>query len=135
MQLSLKYDLPFTTITVAYNGSAKEIPNVLVDTGSGSSILSADLMMEIGILPSPDDTLYSICGVGGNEAVFARKVEYVQAGEIRISGFEIEVGGMDYGFEINGILGTDFFLQAGAVIDLKELRMEFADYPKGKGTP
>ena len=39
MQLSLKYDLPFTTVTIAYMGVTLEIPDVLVDTGSASTVL------------------------------------------------------------------------------------------------
>ncbi len=127
MQLSLKYDLPFVAIVISYRGKTREVPNVLVDTGSGSTILSADVVSEIGIVPEPEDTLYNIRGVGGNEVVFSRRVDSIQTDAGRISDFEIEVGGMDYGFEINGILGMDFLLRAGVIIDLKELRMEFAD--------
>ena len=34
---------------------------------------------------------------------------------------------MHYGFEINGILGMDFLTQAGAIINLRELQIEFND--------
>jgi len=34
---------------------------------------------------------------------------------------------MDYGFEINGILGMDFLMKAGAVIDLQDLQIDFSD--------
>lgn len=37
------------------------------------------------------------------------------------------VGGMDYGFEINGILGMDFLKRARAIIDLGKLIIEFTD--------
>jgi hypothetical protein len=125
MKLSLKYDLPFIVISLAYKNSATQISDVLVDTGSASTILSADALSKIGIVPAPEDTLYNIRGVGGSEVVFARKVDYLQVGEQRISDFEIEVGGMDYGFEINGILGTDFLLRAGAMIDLSKMEIKF----------
>jgi hypothetical protein len=36
---------------------------------------------------------------------------------------------MDYGFAINGILGTDFLLQTGAIVNLYDLELEFADGP------
>ena len=45
----------------------------------------------------------------------------------RLSNFRIEVGGMDYGFEINGILGMDFLTQVGAIINLREQQIEFND--------
>ena len=32
---------------------------------------------------------------------------------------------MDYGFEINGILGMDFLTSIGAVINLRELNISF----------
>lgn len=39
------------------------------------------------------------------------------------SSFKIEIGAMKYGIEMNGILGMDFLLQAGATIDLAELKI------------
>jgi hypothetical protein len=38
---------------------------------------------------------------------------------------EIEIGGMDYGVEINGILGMDVLLAAGAMINLRDLQLGF----------
>lgn len=60
-------------------------------------------------------------------AVFTRRVDSLQAGECSLPDFEIEVGGMDYGFEINGIPGMDFLLQAGAIINLRDMKIGFAD--------
>ena len=57
--------------------------------------------------------------------VFTRKIDELKTGTFRIHQFEIEVGGMDYGFDIQGILGMDFLIAAGAQIDLKKLRIEF----------
>jgi hypothetical protein len=38
----------------------------------------------------------------------------------------VEIGEMDYGFEIGGILGLDFLRAAGVVIDLGKLSIDFA---------
>jgi predicted aspartyl protease len=122
----LKYNLPFTAIIVSYKGMAIEIAQVLVDTGSASTILSADVVAGIKIVPSPEDVLYSIGGIGGSEAVFSRRADYLQVGEHTIADFEVEIGGMDYGFEINGILGMDFLRAVGAIINLKEMTIELA---------
>jgi hypothetical protein len=46
-------------------------------------------------------------------------------GDYVFENFEIEIGGMDYGFEINGILGMDFLLLAGAMINLRDKQIEF----------
>ena len=126
MQLTLKDDLPFITLTVTYQGQTVDIPEVLVDTGSGSTILSADWLAQIGIVPQPDDLLHTIRGVGGTEVVFTRQVEVLQLDSQRLAQFQIEVGGMDYGFEINGILGMDALTLAGAIVNLRDLTLEFA---------
>ena len=125
MKLTLQDELPFTTVKASYQGKVIEIPNTLIDTGSATTILSADVLSTLNIFPSPEDPLYTIRGVGGTEVVFVRKIDYLQLGECRLSSFEIEVGGMDYGFEINGILGMDFLKQAGAIINLKEMQIQF----------
>lgn len=125
MQLTLKDDLPFTKVKVAYCGQEVELKDVLVDTGSATTIFSADLLAEIDITPLPEDILYTIRGVGGVETVFSRVVDYVQLGKQKLSQPEIEVGGMDYGFEIDGILGMDFLTRVGAVINLRALNISF----------
>ena len=126
MRLSLQDNLPFTSVIIAYRGKRLEIQNVLIDTGSATTILSADIVQSIQIIPEPDDTLYTIRGVGGSEVVFSRKVDRIEIGERRLKNFEIEIGAMDYGFEINGILGMDFLTKAKAIINLHELKIEFA---------
>ena len=45
---------------------------------------------------------------------------------ILVQGFEIEIGGIDVAFDINGILGLDFLLRAGAIINLDILQLEFS---------
>ena len=49
----------------------------------------------------------------------------MQVDQCQLKEFEIEVGGMDYGYEIKGILGMDFLTHAGALINLKDLTMGF----------
>jgi len=127
MQLQFKNDLLYISVIIAYQGVKTEISNVLIDTGSATSIFSADQVIKINLIPAPEDILYTIRGVGGNEVVFSRKVDYLLVGERKETNFQIEVGGMDYGFEIQGILGMDFLTQAGAVIDLDKMELYFTD--------
>lgn len=60
-------------------------------------------------------------GIGGTEVVFSRQVDRLRVGAYSAEQFQIEVGGLDYGFEMNGILGMDFLLHATAVINLGTL--------------
>jgi hypothetical protein len=125
MQLHLRDELPFMTVLVGYQGKALEIEHVLVDTGSASTLFAADFLARIGVVPEPGDKLYAVRGVGGSEAVFSREIDFVEVGAKRLEQFEIEIGGMDYGFEINGILGMDFLLAVEAIINLKTIQLQW----------
>ena len=127
MQLELVDELPFAAVSLAYQNKTVAINHVWIDTGSATTVLAADQVAQIGLVPAPDDILYTIRGVGGAEVVFARRVDYLQLGERQLADFEIEVGGMDYGFEINGILGMDFLTRARTVIDLGKLIIDFTE--------
>lgn len=125
MQLRLINDLPFIAVTIAYQGASTVIPNVLIDTGSATSIFSADQLLKIGLSPAPEDILYTIRGVGGSEVVFTRRVDYLQNEAHKIPDFGIEVGGMDYGFNILGILGMDFLIKSRAILNLGLFEINF----------
>ncbi len=125
MKLALKDSLLFTAVTVSYQGKSIEVQDILVDTGSATTVLAVDSVAAIGISPLLEDTLYTIRGVGGAEVVFTRQVDYLQVDQQKVENFEIEVGGMDYGFPINGILGLDFLLTARAIINLSQLQISF----------
>jgi hypothetical protein len=125
MQLLLQDNLLFTTVKIAYHGLEVAIDKVLIDTGSVSTLLSVDSVENVAIFPEPDDPLHIIRGVGGSEIVFLKRVDYVEVGTYQLSQFAVEIGAMDYGFAINGILGMDFLLQAGAILDLNQMNINF----------
>jgi len=127
MQLTLRHDLILTHVTVAYQGREAVIEDVAVDTGSATTLISADVLAQIGIVPEPADVLYTVRGVGGAEVVFSRRLDRLQTSYQAVEQFEVEVGGMDYGFAINGILGMDYLLRTGAIINLATLQLDFAD--------
>ena len=127
MQLILIDNLPFSTITITYKGVTATIDKILVDTGSATTILAVDVVASLDIIPEPGDTLHLIRGVGGTEVVFRRRLDSLKLGEHGINDIEVEIGGMDYGFTINGILGMDFMMHVGAIINLKTMSIELAD--------
>ena len=87
MQLSLIENLPFTEVEVTYNKRSIVISDVLVDTGSGTTILAADFVSSISIAPDQEDILYTIRGVGGSEVVFARRIDCLRVGECGLDNF------------------------------------------------
>lgn len=72
------------------------------------------------------DPIYRIRGVGGTEFVFGKQVEALALDELEVADFEIEAGALAYGFDLDGILGMDFLLQLGAIIDLAALQVRVA---------
>ncbi len=42
-----------------------------------------------------------------------------------LENFEVEIGAMEYGFEIGGILGMDALRAARVVLNLSDLTLEF----------
>jgi predicted aspartyl protease len=80
MRLTLRDDLVLVSVTVAYQGQEIKVPEVVVDTGSATTMLSADVVSQVGIVPELDDVLHVVRGVGGAEVVFSRRVERLQVG-------------------------------------------------------
>ncbi|HEY4562553.1 MAG TPA: hypothetical protein VIJ36_06215, partial [Thermoanaerobaculia bacterium] len=48
----------------------------------------------------------------------AKRIESLALGAIQVQDFPIQIAAMKYGFPIQGLLGTDFFVEARAVLDL-----------------
>jgi len=80
-------------------------------------------VLAIGLQYEADDPVHRIRGIGGAEFVFSKRVDSLSLGTLQVNDFDIEVGAMDYGIEIDGIVGLDFLMQVSAVIDLSQLEV------------
>jgi hypothetical protein len=126
MRIQVRDGLPYVPVTLLYRGQQLDLANVLLDTGSAGTLFAADQVLAVGLQYEADDLVQRIRGVGGAEFVFIKRIDRLAVGELQVSDFDIEVGAMDYGFAIDGIIGTDFLLQVGAVIDLSRLEIHRA---------
>ncbi|WP_238650557.1 retropepsin-like aspartic protease [Paenibacillus piscarius] len=124
MKLTEIYGLPFVSMTVVFRGRELKLEKVLLDTGSASTLLNADIVQEIGMVPEEDDNVDIIRGVGGVEYVYTKYLDSIIVDEAILNNFQVEIGSMDYGMEIDGILGFNFLKQTGAVIDTGELQLK-----------
>jgi hypothetical protein len=127
MKIRLERGLAYVDVVLTFRGRSLELRDTILDTGSASTIFSADRLLEIGVAPEPGDALHRLRGVGGTEYAFTKRLEFLAVDETSVSGFEIEVGAMDYGFPADGILGLDYLLKTGAVIDLRRLELDLSD--------
>ena len=123
MKIRLEHRLPFVTVSVFYEGREISLDRVLLDTGSDASVFSTDEVSRVGIFPGPSDIVRRVVGVGGSEFVISKRVEKLALGEIQVPEFAIQIGAMDYGFPIQGLLGLDFLLRSSAVIDLGKMEI------------
>ncbi|MGO8670314.1 MAG: hypothetical protein ACLQVD_02955 [Capsulimonadaceae bacterium] len=72
MKISMQSGLPFVAAVVCYKGRELPLANVLVDTGSASTIISEERLRTFGLTFEPNDPIHPIRGVGGAEFVFAK---------------------------------------------------------------
>lgn len=124
-KLKIEDGLLLTDIQLTFRGNLLSLHCVLVDTGSGGTIVSTDLAESIGIIAEEDDMIYRITGVGGSEFVFTKKVDSIKIADEELRGFILEVGAMNYGFDLDGIIGLDFLQKIKAIINLDKLTIDF----------
>lgn len=126
MKISEVYGLPFISIKLEFRGKVLQLEKVLLDTGSASTLLNADVVREVGMVPEENDLVDIIRGVGGIEYVYTKSLDSITVDGTTINDFQVEIGNMDYGLEIDGILGFNFMKQTGVVINanLMELSID-----------
>ena len=121
IKLKVEKGLLFCEIMVKNDGKQLKMENILVDTGSAGTIFKTEVLEEIGIIQEPNDPLEVIRGVGGSEFVFIKLIEEIEIDGLKVCDFQVEVGAMDYGIEMDGIIGLDILMKLGVKIDLSEL--------------
>ncbi len=123
-KLIIQDGLLLADMELTFNGQLLHLQRVLVDTGSGSTVVSTDLAESIGIVAEENDMIYRISGVGGSEFVYSKKVDLVRIGDMKTEDFSLEIGAMNYGFDLDGIIGLDLLQQLKAVINIDELTLQ-----------
>src|SRR5690625_4258535 len=117
--------LLLTCMELRFQGKSLLLRRVLVDTGSGSTIVSTDLAESIGFVAEENDMIYRISGIGGSEFVYAKKVDSIQIEDMKADNSLIEFGAMNYECELDGIIGLDLLQQMKAIINIDKLTLAF----------
>ena len=127
MKLRLERGLLYISITLTHQGKTLSLDRMVVDTGSAGTIFAVESMEPLDFQPLGESTLHEVFGIGGSELVYRMPLDAVTLDDTMSAvNFPIEVGAMDYGLDINGIIGTDFLMQVGAVIDLAKMEIRTA---------
>ncbi|MBV6400281.1 MAG: hypothetical protein CNIPEHKO_00564 [Anaerolineales bacterium] len=126
MKIRIKNGLPYVSATLIHRRQRVTLKDVLLDTGSAGTIFSTDKVAAVGLTYEPEDFVHRIRGVGGSEFVFTKRVDELKVGGLKVSAFELEIGAMNYGFDMDGIIGLDFLTKVGALIDLNKMELRAA---------
>ena len=121
MKLHLVDGLPFVSAKLSYRGQSTLLEHVLLDTGSASTLFAIDHVQSISLHLEPNDAVHRIRGVGGTEFVFSKQLDGLTIGNLHVDEFVVEIGAMDYGLPLQGILGMDFLPQTRAKINFNQL--------------
>ena len=57
-------------------------------------------------------------GIGGSESVVEKKIDSIKLDDILATNFCIQIGTMDYGIELDAIIGLDFLVKCKVIMYL-----------------
>ena len=124
MKFEIRDGLPFIAVQLTIKDQVIVVDNVLLDTGSATSLFSVDFLSEYGIAPEANDQIRRVVGIGGHEYVFEKQINEIKIDNLQAKDTLIQIGAMDYGFKINGILGSNLLIETNAMIDFKRLTIK-----------
>lgn len=107
-------------LELTINEQILTLKNVLVDTGSATTLINSDYVKVDGT--EIIDTIY---GVGGYETILTKHLDIFKINEYMIENFQIDLGNMDFGIALDGILGLDVLTMLGANINIKDSILSF----------
>jgi len=127
MNIQVRRNLPFVTVTLSNVGQAIVIPDVLLDTGSAGCVFKEEDVRQVGLLFDEATSFRTFRGIGGTERLWVQQVARIAVESLEVLNIDIGISAEDYGYGIRGILGMDFLLPARAVIDLDTLQLRRGD--------
>ncbi|MEC0234845.1 putative aspartyl protease [Paenibacillus sp. RC254] len=121
--MKINYDgqLITTSLTITFRGRALRIDDVIIDTGSSHTIISPDILEEIGVTYETGDSIYEAYGIGGSIPFYTKIMDRIEIGTNSIQNIEIDVGILPK--DHKGLLGLDILKQQNFIIDLKTLEL------------
>ncbi|WP_426334327.1 retroviral-like aspartic protease family protein [Paenibacillus silvae] len=98
-----------------------KIDDVIIDTGSSHTIISPDIIEEIGVTYETGDSIFEAYGIGGSIPFYTKIMDRIVIGTDSIENIEIDVGILPK--DHKGLLGLDILKQQQFIIDLNRLEL------------
>ncbi|MEO0562007.1 MAG: retropepsin-like aspartic protease [Chloroflexota bacterium] len=121
--IRMLHGLPFTIVTLSYGETEVIFEQVLIDSGSAGSLFDVEQLAAVDITPTPSDRIRTMRGVGGREYVVEKQIDQIALGRLVWRKPVVQIGSVDYGTPMDGILGADFLLAVGATLDFDALEI------------
>ncbi|MBS4535118.1 retropepsin-like domain-containing protein [Clostridium sp. D2Q-14] len=124
IKLEIKNGLLYTSIQLFHEGKKVHVKDVIVDTGAYHTIIIPDFLEEMDVELRDEDQIVKATGYGGKECYSVRKrIDKIECKELYLENMKIDFGEIDPNERVNGLLGLDFLINAGIIIDLDSLTM------------
>lgn len=120
IELRQENKLLLCALEIKINEQVLNLKNVLVDTGSATTLINSDYIKTDGT--EIIDTIY---GVGGYETILNKHVDTFKVNGFIIENFKIDLGDMDFGIQLDAILGLDSLTILRANINIKDSILSF----------
>jgi hypothetical protein len=114
--------LPIVTVSLRYKGRMLRLDDVLLDTGCSTTIFDTDEVEVMGlIIDRKNGRPRRMYGVGGeSELCYEQTVNDLEIDNYHLDSFQIQLGITKETYGFNGILGVDFMIKSGLIIDFYE---------------
>ena len=118
MKLELVNRLLEVEMTISYKGKKKIIDKLVIDTGAAHTLISSDIVEDIGIYFENGDPLESRTELAVD--LFRKPVDFIKLGTHEIPEMKLDFGNLD-DWGINGLIGLDILMNGKFIIDLEKL--------------
>ncbi|MFE8698135.1 retropepsin-like aspartic protease [Cytobacillus sp. FJAT-53684] len=122
MKLELVNRLLEVEMAISYKGKTKILDKLVIDTGAAHTLISSDIVEDMGIYFENGDPLVSAYGIGGEEYSFRKQVDLIKLGTYEIPELKLDFGNLD-DWGINGLIGLDILMNGKFIIDLDKLEL------------
>ncbi|MBP1934813.1 aspartyl protease family protein [Ammoniphilus resinae] len=123
MKIIMKEGLPIVSLTLRYQGGNMCLDNILLDTGCATTIFDTDEVEPIGlVIDRANERPKRMYGVGGeSELCYEQVVSDLVIDDCLLHRFPLQLGITKETYGFNGILGADFMMKTGLIVDFHEM--------------
>jgi len=108
-------------LLLLFEGKSLQIDDMIIDTGSSHTVITPDVLEEIGVTYENGDDIYEAYGIGGSVPFYTKVMDEIQIDKFNIKNIEIDVGVLPK--DHNGLLGLDILMTYNFIVDMDKLEL------------